>query len=84
MREVAFSVYYEVIPECVNSSKSSGMTLDDVDLVVLHQASKLVIDNLTRRLSLDARKVFTNYASIGNTVSSTIPIALKDAKCKVA
>ena len=70
-----------VIPECVNNLlKSSGMTLDDVDLVVFHQASKLVIDNLTRRLSLDARRVFTNYASIGNTVSSTIPIALKDAE----
>ena len=48
-------------------------------LFVFHQASKLVIDNLTRHLSLPQEKVFINYESIGNTVSATIPIALKDA-----
>lgn len=69
-----------VVPASINKLlKNASMTLDDVDLVVFHQASKLVIDNLTQRLSLDTKKVFTNYASIGNTVSATIPIALKDA-----
>jgi 3-oxoacyl-[acyl-carrier-protein] synthase III len=69
-----------VVPESINKLLiNASMTLDDVDLVVFHQASKLVIDNLTQRLSLDTKKVFANYASIGNTVSATIPIALKDA-----
>jgi 3-oxoacyl-[acyl-carrier-protein] synthase-3 len=69
-----------VVPASINKLlENAAMTLDDVDLVVFHQASKLVIDNLTQRLSLDTKKIYTNYASIGNTVSATIPIALKDA-----
>ena len=44
-----------------------------------HQASKLIIDNLVEKLNLDKNKAFCNYAFKGNTVSSTIPIALKDA-----
>jgi 3-oxoacyl-[acyl-carrier-protein] synthase-3 len=48
-------------------------------LFVFHQASKLVIDNIIRRLDLPEEKVFVNYNRVGNTVSASIPIALKDA-----
>ena len=69
-----------VVPDSIQKLlEQSSLTLDDVDLFVFHQASKLVIDNLVKKLSLDEEKVFTNYGSIGNTVSATIPIALKDA-----
>ena len=57
----------------------ASISIEDVDLFVFHQASKLVIDTLIQKLSLDEKKVFTNYESVGNTVSATIPIALKDA-----
>ena len=56
-----------------------NLHLKKIDLFVFHQASKLVIENLIRSMSLDKNKVFTNFENIGNTVSSTIPIALKDA-----
>ena len=70
-----------VVPQCVNNLLSrTGLTLDNIDLIVFHQASKLVIDNLIRTLALDKNKVFTNFESIGNTVSASIPIALKDAE----
>ena len=69
-----------VVPKSINNLLSrTSKTLDDIDLIVFHQASKLVIDNIIKKLSLDEKKVFINYASIGNTVSATIPIALKDA-----
>lgn len=69
-----------VIPPCVSKLLNrAGLTIKDIDLFVFHQASKLVIDNLVRHLSLDKEKVFTNYENIGNTVSASIPIALKDA-----
>ena len=69
-----------VVPKCIgNLLARASVTLEDIDLIVFHQASKLVINNLTHRLSLDSKKVFTNYDLIGNTVSATIPIALKDA-----
>ena len=69
-----------VIPNSIKKLLDrASITLEDIDLIVFHQASKFVIDNLIQRLSLDAKKVFTNYDSIGNTVSASIPIALKDA-----
>jgi len=54
-------------------------SIDEIDLFIFHQASKLVIDNLTRLLNLNPAKVYRNYEKKGNTVSATIPIALKDA-----
>ena len=70
-----------VVPQSINNLlKRAGRKLEDVNLFVFHQASKLVIENLIRTLSLDRDKVFTNYECIGNTVSASIPIALKDAE----
>ena len=68
------------VPQCVNALlEKSKMLIDNVDLFVFHQASKLVIDNLIRRLNLKEERVFVNYLNIGNTVSASIPIALKQA-----
>jgi 3-oxoacyl-[acyl-carrier-protein] synthase-3 len=69
-----------VVPPCIKKLLDrAGLILDNIDLFVFHQASKLVIENLIRTLSLDKDKVFTNFKDIGNTVSASIPIALKDA-----
>ena len=69
-----------VVPKSIKSLlKRTSKTLEDIDLIVFHQASKLVINNIIKKLSLNEDKVFINYDSIGNTVSATIPIALKDA-----
>ena len=68
------------IPNVINKMLDKAkLDLDDLDLIVFHQASKFVIDNLIEKLSLDPKKVFINYEFIGNTVSASIPIALKDA-----
>lgn len=69
-----------VLPPCIDELLSrAGLVHEDVNLYVFHQASKLVIDNLARTMSLPEDKVFTNYEYVGNTVSASIPIALKDA-----
>ena len=69
-----------VVPACiVKLLARAGLNIDQVDLFIFHQASRLVIENLIRRMSLDEKKVFVNHEFIGNTVSATIPIALKDA-----
>jgi 3-oxoacyl-[acyl-carrier-protein] synthase-3 len=68
------------VPKCVDALVySSAINLNDIDLFVFHQASKLIIENLTRRLELNEEKVFVNYKNVGNTVSASIPIALKQA-----
>jgi len=60
--------------------KRNHLTIDDIDLFIFHQASKLTIDSLVKTLGIDKAKVFMNIECVGNTVSSSIPIALKDAE----
>ena len=71
------------VPECTKELLAkAGKKIDDINLFVFHQASKIVIDNIIRKLSLDESKVFRGYEKIGNTVSASIPIALKQAEDK--
>jgi len=57
----------------------AGLSLDDIDLFIPHQANVRIIDATARRLDLDPAKVFVNIASYGNTSAATIPIALSEA-----
>jgi 3-oxoacyl-[acyl-carrier-protein] synthase-3 len=67
------------IPKSVkNILTAEGLTSDAIKMFVFHQASKLVIDSLEKKLGLKPNQVFRNYEDLGNTVSATIPIALKD------
>src|SRR3990170_2284038 len=59
--------------------EKAGLSVDDVDLLIPHQANVRIIDATVRRLSLDPAKVFVNIASYGNTSAATIPIALTEA-----
>ena len=78
-----FMFTMDMVPKSVEGMlKKVDLSIDEIDLFVFHQASKLVIDNITRRLDLPEEKVFRNYQDIGNTVSASIPIALKDAEDK--
>ena len=53
------------------------LTLDDVDHVVLHQASEFMLRYLQRKMRIPEKKFAMHFAHCGNTVSSTIPIALQ-------
>ena len=55
------------------------LQIENIDLFIFHQASKLALDSLTRLLKIQSKYVFQNLSGVGNTVSSSIPIALKDA-----
>ena len=57
----------------------NGLTSDDIDLFVFHQASKLVLDSLEKLLRLPPDKNFRNLKELGNMTSASIPVALKDA-----
>jgi len=57
----------------------AGLQLDDVALLIPHQANLRIIDATARRLKLDPSQVFVNIASYGNTSAATIPIALTEA-----
>ena len=49
---------------------------------LFHQASKIVLDNLKRKLNITSKQMYGNINKYGNTVSSTLPILLKDLKKK--
>ncbi len=55
---------------------ATGLTADDYDHVVLHQANKFMIDSLQKKLGLADAKVPRHFENVGNTVSSTIPFVL--------
>jgi 3-oxoacyl-[acyl-carrier-protein] synthase-3 len=56
--------------------ESAGWRRDDVDWVLLHQATALMTQRLRESLSLDERKVPQVLENCGNTVSSTLPIVI--------
>ena len=59
--------------------RQAGWKLDDIDLLVPHQANQRIIDATSRRLKLESSRVFLNIHAYGNTSAATIPIALTEA-----
>lgn len=57
----------------------AGIDLHEVDAVVPHQASATVLDCIRDKIGLDEERFVVNMAETGNTVSSSIPIALRQA-----
>lgn len=56
----------------------AGYTVEDVDLVVPHQANQRITDAVASRLGVPEEKVYSNIAQHGNTSSASIPIALDE------
>jgi 3-oxoacyl-[acyl-carrier-protein] synthase-3 len=59
----------------------NGLTPDDLDLFVSHQANRRIIQSATEKLGVSADKVIINIERFGNTTAATIPLALNDAVC---
>lgn len=56
----------------------AGYTVDDVDIVIPHQANQRITDAVASRLGVPEEKVYSNIAYHGNTSSASIPIALDE------
>jgi 3-oxoacyl-[acyl-carrier-protein] synthase-3 len=56
----------------------AGYTVDDVKLVIPHQANQRITDAVASRLKVPEEKVYSNIAEHGNTSSASIPIALDE------
>jgi 3-oxoacyl-[acyl-carrier-protein] synthase-3 len=69
---VMVSSAQKVLDEC-------GLTVDDVDVYVPHQANKRIIDHAAGKLGIPEEKVVVNVDRYGNTSSGSIPLALADA-----
>ena len=68
------------VPKLVNNILSKeNLAIEDIDLFVFHQANGVMLDFLRSKLRIPKKKFYLNIENKGNTVSATIPIALKDA-----
>lgn len=74
--EISRFVLKEVPNSVSNLLNKQKIDLNSVDKIVFHQANKHILETLSKKLNLERDKVFIDL-SVGNTVSSTIPIALK-------
>jgi len=57
----------------------NGLTTDDLDLVIMHQANLRINEGVQKRLGLPDERVFNNIQKYGNTTAATIPIAFHEA-----
>jgi 3-oxoacyl-[acyl-carrier-protein] synthase-3 len=60
----------------------SGVCVDDVKLLIPHQANLRIIQVVGKRLGIPEERVFVNLDRYGNTSSASIPIALAEAKAQ--
>jgi 3-oxoacyl-[acyl-carrier-protein] synthase-3 len=58
---------------------ASGLTTQEIDLFIPHQANMRIIEAAAKRLGLPPEKVFANVDRYGNTSAASIPIALCEA-----
>jgi 3-oxoacyl-[acyl-carrier-protein] synthase-3 len=76
---VKFSL--EVVPALIDRVLAGAhWTREDVDLYLMHQATVFMLDHLRERLSLDREHTPEALEQYGNTVSSTIPILIRDLR----
>ena len=59
--------------------KQTGLSGDDVDLLIPHQANKRIIDATARRVKIPHERVMQNVQKYGNTSAASIPLALCEA-----
>lgn len=64
---------------CQKVMQQAEITLDELDLVVAHQANSRIINAVGEKLNVPPHKIFQNLQYYGNTSSASIPIALYDA-----
>ncbi len=59
--------------------KTNGLTVDDIDLFIPHQANYRIIEAVAKRLGLAMEKVYVNVHEYGNTSAASVIIALSEA-----
>ena len=73
-----FNFTLDIVPKTMEEVLAKNdLARDDIDLYVFHQANKFMLDTIRKVNGLPRDKFYVNLADTGNTVSSTIPIALK-------
>jgi len=71
------------IPQLVlQTAEKNKLTLNDIDFFIFHQANQFMLEYLRKKIKIPPEKFCIDLENTGNTVSATIPIALKNAFLK--
>jgi 3-oxoacyl-[acyl-carrier-protein] synthase III len=75
-----FAAAVQRFPEAVIEALArGGYGIQDMDLLIPHQANMRILDAVMKRLEIPRRKVYANIERYGNTSAASIPIALHEA-----
>ena len=81
------AVYRHAVTDMYTSSlsvmKRNGLTVDDIDWFVPHQANLRIIEAVGDRIKIDRAKVLVNIEHYGNTSAASIPLCLDENKGKL-
>ena len=67
------------VPACIHDALAkANLTVEDVDLFILHQANVRIIESVAKRLKADISKFPLNLDKIGNMSSATVPVLLDE------
>ncbi|NOU16863.1 MAG: ketoacyl-ACP synthase III [Bacteroidales bacterium] len=76
-----FNFTLDAVPLLVSDTLiKNNLTKEEINLFIFHQANKYMMNFLRKKIKIDEDKFYFYLENVGNTVSSTIPIALKEAK----
>lgn len=74
-----FNFTLKQVPDLINNILlKNDKEINEIDKIVLHQANKYLLKAIAKKSTIDFEKFFINLERYGNTVSNTIPIALKE------
>lgn len=78
-----FKFAVKMVPKCVQEVvEKAGLTINDVDYFLLHQANKRIIESVSKRLKVSMDKFPMNIEQYGNTSAASIPILLDELNSK--
>jgi 3-oxoacyl-[acyl-carrier-protein] synthase-3 len=77
-REVFKSAVLSMADACDQALKRAGLTGDDVDILIPHQANIRIIEATARHAGIPREKVYVNIDRYGNTSAASIPIAFDE------
>jgi 3-oxoacyl-[acyl-carrier-protein] synthase-3 len=75
-----FNFTSNAIPSLINNTLlKNNLNISDIQLFIFHQANKFILNHLRKKIGIDESNFFYYLKDCGNTVSSTLPIALCEA-----
>lgn len=75
-----FNFTIRVVPQSIQKILAKhNLRFDDIDLFIFHQANQFMLEFLRKKMNIPEQKFYVNMKDTGNTVSASIPIALKRA-----